>query len=342
MKTNTTSAFLPHHIQFALRFAPLVILNGFSSKNNDASSNKKQKDLNDTGVLSKVNRTGYYHKQLMSVMFKHMFSPMNVIKMKLNNCKRVVFFNYDSENDHIQIRHYKIQTATNLKGVSRGIKKIIKQKRAKFDNKKASEQRNGMDADKYPDLSKYKDITDYVEQNKEEYCSESEVEDDEATKVIIDKIKSGNSKKSGAHFVRLKEIGPRITMELVKIEELVNDGKVLYHRYVNKTEAEIRELQQRKDQERQLKEERRVKQQLNIKKKEQAKKEKQNQRLENRKQREVEKLLKSFELDEDDKDDDEKGEKKQKRRRKKRVNENEQSQDGPSQKKRKFDGKKNE
>merc|ERR1712228_1097919 len=185
------------------------------------------------------------------------------------------------------------------------------------------------------------DIKDYVEQNKEEYLSESEVEDDENTKVIIDKIKRKNNNLmdgNNASFVRLKEIGPRVTMELIKIEELVNDGKVLYHRYINKTEAEIKELQQRKEQNRREKEERRVKQELNIKKKEDVKKEKQNQRLENRKQREVEKLLKSFEMDENEKDDDDE-DKKQKKGRKKRGNYNKKNQDGPSQKKRKFNGK---
>merc|ERR1712129_556926 len=100
------------------------------------------------------------------------------------------------------------------------------------------------------------------------------------------------------------EIGARITMELVKIEELVNDGKVLYHRYVNKTEAEIRALQQRKDKDRKLKEERRVKQELNVQKREEVKKEIATKKLESRKEREVAKLLKSFDIDENAKDDD--------------------------------------
>merc|ERR1711971_1238139 len=221
----------------------------------------------------------------------------------------------------IQLRHYKIQTAKNLKGVSRGIKKIIKQKRAKFNNKQQIGQANGMAADKYPDLSRYKDITDYVEQNKDEYASESEVEDDEATKVFLDKMKKSENGKKSAHFVRLKEIGPRITMELIKIEEMVNEGKVLYHRYINKTDAEIRELQQRKDDAMRLKRERRIKQELNIKKKEEAKKNK-----------EVEKLLKSFELDKDDYDE-EGDDKKKKKKWKKKENKKE---DGPSRKKRKF------
>jgi len=137
MKNNETHSFLPHHIQFSLRFAPLVILNGFSAQNqNDSSSNDKNKNEDEMNINPTFNRTTSYHKQLMAVMFKHMFSPMNVIKMKLNNCKRVVFFNYDSKNDNIQIRHYKIQTATNLKGISKGIKKIIKQKKINITTKK--------------------------------------------------------------------------------------------------------------------------------------------------------------------------------------------------------------
>jgi len=193
---------------------------------------------------------------------------------------------------------------------------------------------NGKDDDKYPDLSKYEDIKDYVEQNKEDYLSESEVEDDENTKVIIQKIKKQHDNANNAHFVRLKEIGPRITMELIKIEELVNDGKVLYHRYVQKTEEEKMELQRKKDEQRKLKEERRIKQELNIKRKMDLKKEKANKRIEDRKKREVEKLLKSFELNEDDDDHKESGQRKRGILKKKKEN------DGPSKKKRKLNQKK--
>merc|ERR1712129_483670 len=136
------------------------------------------------------------------------------------------------------------------------------------------------------------------------------------------------------------EIGARITMELVKIEELVNDGKVLYHRYVNKTEAEIRALQQRKDKDRKLKEERRVKQELNVQKREEAKKEIATKKLESRKEREVAKLLKSFDIDENAKDDEEENvvDKKQwpKKRRGRGVD---YTQHGPDRKKQKLNTK---
>eukprot|EP01084_Bolivina_argentea_P061430 112257_1 len=282
LNSNKMSSFLPKAVQYAFCHAPLVILNGFSTKMSVKNRHNE-----------KFNRVNLFSKQLMSVMFKHMFCPINVVGMKLNQCKRVVFFNYDNENDRIQMRHYKIQIANDLQGISKGVKKILKGR------KMLKGKGKGKGGDKYPDLSGYNDINDYVMDNKEEYLSDSEVEDDEHTKVIIDKINNIKNVDGGC-FIRLKEIGPRIDMELVKIEELINDGKVLYHRYVSKTEEEVKLLQQRKDEERRIKEMRKVKQQFNVQRKVDTEKEKQNTRIENRKKREVDKLLQSFEMDKDD------------------------------------------
>lgn len=38
---------------------------------------------------------------------------------------------------------------------------------------------------------------------------------------------------------RLTEIGPRMTLELVKIQEGAVDGEVLYHKFIEKTPEEI-------------------------------------------------------------------------------------------------------
>jgi len=288
MKQNKSSVYLPDAIQSALHFAPLVILNGFGRS--------ETREQDDGESERKHNRVEPYHKQLMSVMFKHMFAPMNVIKMKLSQCKRVVFFNYDSENDCVQVRHYRIQLASDLKGVSKGIKKIIKPKRV----------RRKTDGDNLPDLSGYDDVTDYVQQNQDEHESESEVDDDdEHTKVVYEKMRDSNVIGEHTSFVRLQEIGPRMSLELMKIEELVNDGKVLYHRYIQKSEEERRELQERKDRERKLKEERRIRQELNVKRKEEMKKQAEMNKEEKRKQKEVAKLLESFELKQGDEEEEE-------------------------------------
>ena len=44
--------------------------------------------------------------------------------------------------------------------------------------------------------------------------------------------------------VRLVELGPRITMELIKIEEELHEGEVLYHKLVEKTEAEKKAIRE--------------------------------------------------------------------------------------------------
>lgn len=38
---------------------------------------------------------------------------------------------------------------------------------------------------------------------------------------------------------RLTELGPRLTLELVKIEEGICDGQIMYHSLVSKTDAEL-------------------------------------------------------------------------------------------------------
>lgn len=300
MKQNKCNLYLPDAIQGALHFAPLVILNGFGAHSHSHQTDQQQAFGNKSA--EKHNRVEAYHKQLMSVMFKHMFAPMNVIKMKLSQCKRVVFFNYDCERDCVQVRHYRIQLASDLKGVSKGIKKIMKAKRVRLGSRS-----NVNDA--LPDLSGYEDVTDYVEQNENENenASENESElddDDQHTKVVHDRVQQhiynyNKGEHDNTSFVRLQEIGPRMSLQLIKIEELLNDGKVLYHRYVQKTEQERRELQESKDRHTKLKQERRVTQQLNVQRKQDMKKEAQIKKVESRKHKEIANLLQSFDTKED-------------------------------------------
>ena len=43
------------------------------------------------------------------------------------------------------------------------------------------------------------------------------------------------------------ELGPRIRMELIKIEEGLVDGEVLYHQFIQKTEEEKKIIRQRRE-----------------------------------------------------------------------------------------------
>ena len=42
---------------------------------------------------------------------------------------------------------------------------------------------------------------------------------------------AGKSEKSQQSALRLREVGPRLTLSLIKIEEGINEGRVLYHKF---------------------------------------------------------------------------------------------------------------
>merc|ERR1719502_2449657 len=63
-----------------------------------------------------------------------------------------------------------------------------------------------------------------------------------------------DSTGGGKIAVRLTEVGPRLQLQLVKGEEGVLNGAVLFHRYLSRTASEQEVLEQRAKQRRKLKE----------------------------------------------------------------------------------------
>jgi hypothetical protein len=106
-------------------------------------------------------------------------------------------------------------------------------------------------------------------------ASESEDEtggnDDENQVIVSQQLRSRGNLKANQSAIRLTEIGPRMTLELVKIEEGLCDGEVLYHTHVSKSADEIAELRQRTMEKKRLKEQRKREQEVNVERK-QAKK----------------------------------------------------------------------
>ncbi|MES1913095.1 MAG: hypothetical protein MHM6MM_005323 [Cercozoa sp. M6MM] len=229
----------PASLTSEFRDPPLVVLNGFS---------------------------GAPHKQITAALLQGLVPPLDLEKLQLSQCRRVLLFNYvgKAENeaedkaednaedssqgnaddwrnmcDRIEMRHYLV-TASPV-GINKNVKKIVKAK--------------------LPNLSKYKDIADYVEREAGAMTSDSEVEDDEENRLELpDKFgaaKGNRVKQTSA--VRLKEVGPRVSLRLLKIEEGLGDGRVLYHSLVKKSTAEAAALERRKLQERELRAERRAK-----------------------------------------------------------------------------------
>lgn len=78
--------------------------------------------------------------------------------------------------------------------------------------------------------------------------SDSEAEDDPASKVTLPQNLAGRGAKAGAtSAIRLVELGPRMRLQLIKIEEGLVDGEVLYHQYIQKTEEEKKLIRQRRE-----------------------------------------------------------------------------------------------
>lgn len=74
--------------------------------------------------------------------------------------------------------------------------------------------------------------------------------------------------------VRLREIGPRMELRLVKVEEGLNGSSVLYHDYVHMSASDVAKQTRDITAKRQLAAERRAEQERNVERKKQAKAEK--------------------------------------------------------------------
>jgi len=155
---------------------------------------------------------------LLTSTLQNLFPAVSAQTTPVSSIRRVLLCNrtpLDNENeedtDVIDIRHFSISTKP--VGQARTVRKTSRK------------------AASLPNLRKYTDVADFV-LNGNEHGSASEVEEDDKVEV----------KKEGAsqqRAIRLTEIGPRLRLELVKIEEGMCDGKVLYHRYIRKTKVLI-------------------------------------------------------------------------------------------------------
>lgn len=78
--------------------------------------------------------------------------------------------------------------------------------------------------------------------------SESEMEDDPNSHVTLgQKIISRGNVESGKSAIRLTELGPRLTLQLIKVEDGLLDGEVLYHELIFKSEEEKQEMEKRRE-----------------------------------------------------------------------------------------------
>jgi ribosome biogenesis protein SSF1/2 len=200
--------------------------------------------------------------------------------------KRVLMLNREPPSDAnnsaytINLRHYAI--STKVTGLPKPIRRLANAEKVK------SNDRRGKGV---PDLGQLGDVADYLlDPAAGNYTSgsESEPETDAevevlttATKKIYHKSKqekrraangetglAGNARKGvEKRAVKLSELGPRMKLRLVKVEEGLCEGKVMWHEFIAKTKEEETNLDQIWEARRKEKEERKRIQKENVAKK---------------------------------------------------------------------------
>uniref|UniRef100_A0A0K0E1M8 Brix domain-containing protein n=1 Tax=Strongyloides stercoralis TaxID=6248 RepID=A0A0K0E1M8_STRER len=156
--------------------------------------------------------------KLVESVLQNLFPELKPEKVLLRNVRRCVLFNYDEESDTISMRHYAIKAVPN--DISKSTKKILK--------------------DKVPDLSKYKDISEFF--LNPGHLSESEFEGEQNEVELAEDLPGKGCLKGMKSNVRMIEIGPRLDLTLTKILEGIDEGEVLYNRYVTKTAEDVKKL----------------------------------------------------------------------------------------------------
>jgi len=145
---------------------------------------------------------------LMNLTFKEIFPPIPVEEVNLDHCKRTVLFEYNPESDIVEFRHYVINSY--VPSIKKKINRMVEKK--------------GLS------LGDYKDIGDCVFDGQES--------DREDTVIDMKKRKEKSTKKEvieeKSKTISLKELGPRMQLQLYKVQEGFFGGDVHYHKYVSK------------------------------------------------------------------------------------------------------------
>lgn len=203
-------------------------------------------------VMNQIKGEGKNAKavQLVAETFRHSFPPLDITQTRLDTLKRLLLVHRDAQSGRFYLRHYavKVQPA----GLSRPVRKLITKRRV-------------------PKLAKLDDVSQLVEGGGAGvFSSDSEMDTAEFARVTLPQpVKS--MKRGSASNIKLVEVGPRLTLELVKILSGLCEGETLYHGVVEKSKEEAEENRKRIEAKRQLKRKRREEQEENVKRKKEVK-----------------------------------------------------------------------
>ena len=260
---------------------PQLVMNNFSSSSSDSAS-KVPKHL----------------ESLTTTAFQSLFPPINPQATPLKSIQRVLLLNREDAEEEdgsfiLNFRHYAI--TTKAVGLSKPLKRLNAAE--KLVNSKKGK-KGGL-----PNLGKLQDISDYIigGENGEGYMTDggtsgSELDTDaevEVVETVTKRVLNSKARAAAAaaaaardddtemgpqadesverRAVKMVELGPRMKLRLVKVQEGLCSGKIKWQEYIHKTREEIRELEKKWDQKRKEKEARRKEQKENVERKRKAK-----------------------------------------------------------------------
>ncbi|CAG8942011.1 unnamed protein product [Penicillium salamii] len=249
---------------------PLLVMNNFTTP--DATEESKVPKRLET---------------LTTTIFQSLFPPINPQSQPLSSIRRVMLLNReptqkDDDSYILTLRHYAI--ATKKTGVSKRIRRLDPKEIRNRDKKKTA----------VPNLGKLEDAADYLlDPSAAGYTSASETELDtdaevevaeSTTRRVLNKreaqrqkaAEKGQDKPSQTpgvekRAVKLVELGPRLKLRLMKVEDGVCDGKIMWHDFITKSDKEVRKMDQNWDVKRKEKEQRKKLQKENIERKKKEK-----------------------------------------------------------------------
>lgn len=199
-----------------------------------------------------------HHVKLMKITFQNLFPPLNVHTVKLGDCRRAILFHFSKDKEEVEVRHYAVRAFP--VGLNKGIKRLVQTK--------------------VPNLSKLEDISEYVQGVGVGAASDSELEDESSHVILPDKFSGRGNMKSQMSAIKLAELGPRMTLKLMKVERGFFEGDVMYHDYIQKPLEEQLALKKKAEEGKNLKKRRREEQEANVARKKGALEQKKQERKE--------------------------------------------------------------
>lgn len=149
---------------------------------------------------------------LLAATFKALFPSLNVSTIQNSEIQRICLFHYDHVEHVVEVRHYYINARA--VGVTKTVKKLLENRRPT----------------KLGTLESIDDVLD-----REDAWSDTDGEGEEVP------LAQPFRQQRDQCRVKLQEIGPRMTLELEKVENGFANGEVIFHRTEKKTLRQVQE-----------------------------------------------------------------------------------------------------